>query len=319
MGKSSRRTAHTAGSDLDPGDLPVVGPREPCPCGSGKRYRLCHGRAARQDADTFVARPFEGLAGECDWVAMREIVPAATAGRRLRAEHGGEDVLVATVLPMAWPAMRRGDGRLMVGLQTSTSSGDVSRDVAAALLAAVQAEPGTPVRPGALPGPGPRLQEVLEPDPLQVQVHEGFDFWLESADELDAEVRDSLERANAAAVPTSRLTSVPAAYWCRIGERAHLRWVMPHPEEALLDALARLHARGASALLPDSRYVGSFRADGLVVPVWDLAADTEAQALEEPAAAFEAALSEALAEDGPLSPQQRRARAGLASRQLTLR
>jgi len=27
----------------------------------------------------FVARPFEGLTGETDWVAMREVVPAATA------------------------------------------------------------------------------------------------------------------------------------------------------------------------------------------------------------------------------------------------
>ena len=27
----------------------------------------------------FVARPFEGLTGETDWVAMREVVPAAAA------------------------------------------------------------------------------------------------------------------------------------------------------------------------------------------------------------------------------------------------
>jgi len=27
----------------------------------------------------FVARPFEGLTGETDWVAIREVVPAATA------------------------------------------------------------------------------------------------------------------------------------------------------------------------------------------------------------------------------------------------
>ena len=31
-----------------------VGPREPCPCGSGKRYKACHGKAG----GVFVARPF---------------------------------------------------------------------------------------------------------------------------------------------------------------------------------------------------------------------------------------------------------------------
>ena len=45
---------------------------------------------------------------------------------------------------------------------------------------------------------------------------------------------------------------------------------MPHDEEALLDALARLHAAGADQLIADTRLVGSFRAHGLLVPVWDL-------------------------------------------------
>ena len=54
-----------------------------------------------------------------------------------------------------------------------------------------------------------------------------------------------MERANEAAVPTVRLTSVEAAYWCQIRDRIHLRWVVPHDEDALLDALARLHAVGA--------------------------------------------------------------------------
>ena len=82
--KATRR--RTAGTPAADGEVPVVGAREPCPCGSGRRYKACHGRAAGQAAEAFVARPFEGLAGECDWVAMREIVPAATApltpGRR---------------------------------------------------------------------------------------------------------------------------------------------------------------------------------------------------------------------------------------------
>ena len=55
-----------------------VGPRQPCPCGSGKRYKACHG-AAGGAAPTFVARPFEGMPSECDVIALRELVPAATA------------------------------------------------------------------------------------------------------------------------------------------------------------------------------------------------------------------------------------------------
>src|SRR5690606_39056731 len=100
---------------------------------------------------------FEGLPGEADWVAMREIVPAATARVRTTAEHGGRDVVVTTVLPLAYPALHRADGTVLVALQTHTDSGDASRDVADALLRALDVEPGSPVLPAGLPGPGPRL------------------------------------------------------------------------------------------------------------------------------------------------------------------
>src|SRR5918992_4360817 len=66
------------------GDVPVVGAREPCPCGSGRRYKACHGRAAAHAVTELVHRPFEGLAGECDWVALRELVPAATVELTLK-------------------------------------------------------------------------------------------------------------------------------------------------------------------------------------------------------------------------------------------
>ena len=62
-----------------------------------------------------------------------------------------------------------------------------------------------------------------------------------------------------------------------------------------------------------------FRAYGLLAPVWDLEPGTGAAVLEEPAAAFAAALAEALDDDSPLSGDERAARAGLANRQVTLR
>lgn len=311
----------TGTTPLLDGPVPQVGPREPCPCGSGKRYKVCHGRAARASSTEHVRRPFEGLPGEADWVALREIVPAATATVRTSAEHGGHDVTVATVLPLAWPGLHRADGELMVGLQTQGSGGDPSRELAAAVLAVVASEPGQPVERLPRVGPDtPRLQDVLDLDvPLTVRVCEGFDFWLPEGTEPEGDVAASLQRANEAVVPTERLASVEGAYWCRIGERTHLRWVLTEDEDALLDALARLHAAGGSSLGDHTRYVGAFRAHGLLVPVWDLPGGATADDVEEPAAAFRERLSQALGESAPLTPEERRARAGVVSRQVTLR
>ena len=94
----------------------------------------------------------------------------------------------------------------------------------------------------------------------------------------------ALEQANGGVMPTSRLTSVEAAYWTNVGTKEHLRWVMPHPEDQLLDALARLHAAGQDSVAEGSRFVGMFRAHGLLAPVWDLPLGTGAEVLEEPAA-----------------------------------
>ena len=301
-------------------DIPVVGQREPCPCGSGKRYKACHGKARNREAFAHVARPFDGLASECDWVAFREIVPAATAPLTLR-EHRDRKVILTTVLPLAWPALVRDNGDVYLALQVTTGSGDPSRDAAEALLRALDSDPGTPVPPVALPGSGPRLQELIADVPLEVTIHDDFDYWM--ADEASADapgVRDSLERANSKVMPTVRLTSVDAAYWVRMGDKVFLRWVMPQPEDSLLNAIARLHAAGESTLTGvPSRFVGSFRADGLLVPVWELTEGTAAEGVESAAADFGLRLQEALAVDAPLTSAERRARAGLQNRQITLR
>jgi hypothetical protein len=334
MGKRLRRTrGGTVVATPEGAEIPVVGGREPCPCGSGKRYKACHGQAALQAAARLVVRPFAGLPGECDWVAMREIVSAATATVRLDGPaaraHAGTEVSIATVLPMAWPAMRRADGTVFLGLQTTTGPSDPSLEAATALLAALAAEPGTPIPdPGELSPTGPRLQDLIGTGPASaapegpdfvVTVYDGFDFWLDSTQEITPEARDSLERANSAVAPTRRLTSVEAAYWVRMGARQHLRWVLPQPEAEIMDGIARLHAAGVSGLGPGTRYVGSFRAHGLLVLVWDLAAGTEVDDVEGPAKDFDQRLAEAMADRRPLTAEQRRARNGVVSRQLTLR
>ncbi|QNS05192.1 DUF5926 family protein [Streptomyces xanthii] len=303
------------------GDFPVVGAREPCPCGSGRRYKACHGRAAAHAVTELVQRPFEGLVGEGDWIALRELVPAATVELTLKdgLPEGVPSVTLATVLPMAWPALRREDGLVLIGLQNDTPSGDLSRDLADTLLRALEAEPGNPVQARRAPSEGPRLQDVLDPKgAFEPVVHTGFEFWVPDSENASADVTASLERANAAAIPTVKLTGVDSAYWCETPEKNHLRWVMPHPEEKLLDALARLHAAGRSSLGEGTRLVGSFRAHGLTVPVWDLPSATRAEDIEKPAAEFAERLAEALASDAPLTADERRARGGLTNRQVTL-
>ena len=303
-----------------PEEIPVVGLREPCPCGSGRRYKACHGKARAKESMARVARPFEGLASECDWVAFREIVPAATAPLTLQ-DPVDRNVVLTTVLPLAWPAVVRDSGDIDIALQVTTGSGDPSRDAADALLRALDADPGTPIPPVGLPGPGPRLQDLIAGISLDVTVHDSFDYWMaEDTNTDEPGVRESLERANSKVMPTVRLSSVEAAYWVDMGDKVFLRWVMPYDEEKLLNALARMHASDRDTLpgVP-SRFVGSFRADGLLVPVWELTERTGAEPCEEAAGTFYVELAAALADTAPLTSEERRARAGLQNRQITLR
>ncbi len=269
------------------------------------------------------ARPFAGLPSEPDWVALHEVVPSATApldvtGSGAPTAAAERDVLLVTLLPMAWPALVRSTGEMLLSLQTPGRSGDLSRDLAQALLAALAAEPGQGVN--GLPAPdddAPRLQDLLRPADLDVTVHSGFDWWL-GAESASGEAAAQLQQANAGVVPTTRLQSVTAAYWCLMPPRAHLRWALPEDEDVLLDALARLSSAGELTLGEHTRYAGAFRADGLLVPVWDLPPEWTAEQCEEPAARIRARLDHALADTSSLTPEQRRARAGVVSRSVTL-
>ncbi|MGA8047307.1 MAG: DUF5926 family protein [Dermatophilaceae bacterium] len=291
-------------------------------------------RQARQDARPsaprrertvqvpFVSRPFEGLAGETEWVAIREILPAATGRITLTGEALPEEiteVTVATVLPLAWAGLHRDTGELLIGTQSGGASGDPSRDLVSQLLATARVEPGSALQ--SVPQPTietPRLQDVVDQTtPFRAEVHEGFDFWVGEA-ELEGEAKESLDRANASAVPTVRMGE-DSAFWCRIGERTYVRIVLPDAEDSATNALARLHASGADDLGEGTRLLGAFRACGLLVPVVEL--DPEV-----PPADYESALQEwrgryatAVASTDSLTADERRAKSGLLSRQVTLR
>ncbi|NUT99712.1 MAG: SEC-C domain-containing protein [Saccharothrix sp.] len=300
-----------------------VNPRQPCPCGSGKRYKACHG-AAGGAADVIVSRPFQGLAAETELIALREFVPSATVALPLK--DAPREIVLASVLPMAAAALVRADGTAFVGLQVQTRSGDLSRDLARAVQWALTAETGEAlpvvgVDDGSNPG---RLQDLLDVDvPLAPELHKDFAWWMPPDHEATGDVALSLERANAAILPTERVDApgVHAAYWVDAGDKAHLRWVRPEPEEQLLAALARLSVRGELDLGEGSRYAGSFRAHGLLVPVWDLDRELHSSEWAGPAEALGKRLQDALTslDAEPLTEAERRARDGLRGRQITLR
>jgi len=257
------------------------------------------------------------MASEPDWVAMHDLIPAATA--TLAPKNSDRSVTLCTLLPMAWPALVRDNGEVMLATQTQTSSGDVSRDIGDALDRALKAEPGNPVPPRPLPADAPRIADLIDADrPLEVLVHQRFDFWIDDLNAADDSTRAGLERANEVATPTARLASVDGAYWMQLGDRRQVRWVLPEDEAPLVDALARLQVESGLELAPGTRFLGSFRAGGLVVPVWDLPDGTEVDEVEDAAAAFRARLDAAFADGAPLTGQQRRARESIRARQLTV-
>jgi len=317
MAKKSRSKSATSSAST------AVGPRQPCPCGSGRRFKACHGSPGGESP--YVVRTFEGLPAECDWVALREFVPAGKAPLALKADaYGGQAAnrtfTVTSVLPGIAPAMVRSNGEIWLAMQVAHQSSDPSRDFAEALRLALDGDPGSSVVMVTPPAAGPRLQDVVDPkSSFDVMVLDGFDYWFDDPPDADASVAATLENLNSSIDPTVRLQSVEAAYWTSVGTKEHLRWVLPYDEELLLTALARLHVAGADQLGNDSRLVGSFRAHGLLVPVWDLPVGTGASALEEPAAAFDRRLRHALADRSPLTSEERAGRNGLANRQITIR
>ena len=291
----------------------------------GKASRRSSVRRSERSASTapvtatapFVRRPFEGLPGETDWVAMREILPAATARVTLAT---GPQVTVATVLPLAWSALHRTGGEVFVSTQSGSASGDASRDLAGAIHEALALDEGTPLvsaPPATIDTP--RLQDVLDPaEPFAATLHEGFDFWVGDT-ELDEAGLESLKLANESATPTVALASRASTYWCDFGDRAFIRFVLPHDEDAATDGLSRLLATRSAALADGSRLLGAFRACGLLIPVWEVDRTLPAESYEEAMAALADRLEDAIAVSTPLSPEERRARSGLVSRQVTLR
>ncbi|MEC4615170.1 DUF5926 family protein [Tsukamurella tyrosinosolvens] len=289
-------------------------PRE----GSNRAEKVAAQRARAEASTADTSRPFEGLAAECDIVALRNFVPSATAP--LTVAGANREIRLATVLPGAAQALVREEADGVIGyaaLQTATRPLQPGAALAGAARFAADAAVGEALSEES----DGALLEVLAADaPLEVTVHKDFDWWL--AGEADAQTRQLVEHANSLITPAARLDlgadGIGAPWWADTGSKAHLRWVHPAPEDELMGALARVHAAGGLTVGEGSRFAGSFRSDGLLVPVFDL--DRESHPDEWVAGTVELAkrLAEALTDDSELTAAQRRSRDGLRGRQVSL-
>lgn len=295
--------------------------------GGNRAQRLAERKAALEQAVQTVTRPFEGLAAECDLVALREFVPSATGTLPLVASVAAErEVVLGTVLPGAVAALvRAGEPPVgYVGAQVQFAGADPGSDLAASILWTQSAEPGDSLTSVESVAGGPKLTDVLDPAAaLELTVHQDFDWWVPAGVTPDPQVAATIEQAKQAIMPSARLAlgadSIGAAWWVDAGEKAHVRWVRPEDEDELMAALARLHSAGSLHLGEGSRFAGSFRTHGLLVPVFDLDPERHPSEWETPAREFGVRLSEALAVGTELTAAERRSRDGLRSRQVTLR
>ena len=268
MAKKSRTKARDHARTGPRGE---VGPRQPCPCGSGTPLQGVPRRGRTVRPTVFVARPFEGLPGECDVVALRELVPAATAPLTAR---GRRDRDGAALHPAAdgragdGPRQRRRLARPAGPAQLRRPRPRPRRRAGQAPSTPSPASSGSTDPPGRGPAPaGPGHRRAA-------RGHRARRLRL-----LDRRRRGptpglaaALEQANAAAAPTrparrrSRRRTGPTS-----GTKEHLRWVMPRrrgPAARRPGPAAR--GRRGPPRRRTSRLVGMFRAHGLLAPVWDL-------------------------------------------------
>ena len=249
-----------------------------------------------------VRRPaVRGLAGECDLIAMREFVAAATAPLTLRtASPTAATVQLCSLLPMAAPALVP---RGRHDLARAAGAARVRRPQPGPRRRAAQGARGRAGRGRRRPHRRPRRRAAaagpVADVPLEVTVHDGFDYWIADVEDPDG------SRGRVPGAGQQRRQPERPAGLGRGGVLDRRR----HPRAPALGAAVR---RGAAARRAGpaarrgqgrgwsegSRFVGMFRAHGLLVPVWDLPSGTGAEALEEPVGrSSRPALDAALADD----------------------
>lgn len=290
--------------------------------GSNRAERIAERRARAEQSAAPAPRPFAGLAAECDLVALQSFVPSAVA--ELPDALDGRRMRLVTVLPGAVPAeVRDADGSVLgsVALQYQPEPEDLGAALAGSIAWASSTDSGS-VLERADDAPAAVLTDVLDPTAqLDITVHDDFDWWLADGAETNPQLEQVIAQAREAIMPSARIAvDAPGApWWVDAGDRAHLRWVRPESEDDMMAALARLSAAGDLTLGDGSKFAGSFRTHGLLVPVFDLDNDMHPDEWQAPVSAFAARLADTLADTSELTAAQRRSRDGIRGRQVTLR
>src|SRR5699024_10793005 len=141
----------------------------------------------------------------------------------------------------------RSAGSIKRGIQAIFPAGPLSRGIGRALNQALASEPGTPVTAVRLDQDSPRLQQLLDLDRgLEIAVHYSLELRIDPGAERSREVEQSITQANESIMPTMAIEGLPHAYWVDAGSKEHLRWVLDADEDAVNDAVTRLHARRES-------------------------------------------------------------------------
>lgn len=266
----------------------------------------------------FAPRPFEGMKHEADIVALRELLPAASLTLKTTKEYGAKEFDLVSLLPAASSAFIREDGRLLVAAQTTGNSPDISHDLAASVLAGLEAEKGQAINVD-FRQPGPRLQDILDDSfEAELVIQPDFGFWLDPDKELDEQAKQAISESAEGIVPATLVPGVDNMYHFRMNHD-YIRWVCLDEATDLENALARLQGRQELKIGEGSRFLGIFRALGVLVPVFEIPDGTDPDQLEKPAAEFVKAVKKALAQTGPLTDAERRAKAGIIARQVPLR
>lgn len=279
-----------------------------------RRQAKLAARAAERAALAGEKRPFAGFTSECDLIAMQEFVPAATA-----AVPGTNKLVIASILPGIAGKVTTAGTRL-VSLQLAVPSNRQGQTLASQIAWAKDAAPGAEL---ASPQPSElSLADVLDPaTQLDITVETDYSFWFDADEQASPEIQQLLERANDMLFPSERVNAaVPgAAWWVDPGDKAHIRWVHPADEDALLDALARIHAAGELHLGEDSKFAGVFRTHGVLVPVFDLDNTISAPEWVPGLETLHGRVEAALAATEPLTAAQRSSKETIISRQVTIR
>lgn len=296
---------------------------EQLPEGMSRRQAKLAARAAERAALEGEPRPFEGLAMEPQLVALQEFIPSATAPLTIKGTD--RTVTLCTVLPGAVAALIRDEehgAEAFVAMQQGTRSTTPGKDLAFALNWVLSATPGQSLTSAKHDGTQPALTELIdETTSLDITPHQDFNWWLADNDDLSPEVTQHMQMANESILPSYPVDAeIPGtAWWVNPGGKAHIRWVRTDDENTLLNALARIAARGELVLGEETKFAGAFRTHGITVPVWDLDPERAHTDYAADLKALDEKIAGELGNDAQLTPDERRQLENIKSRQVTIR